>query len=93
VRNADYKLLSKGLLQNDILYNICVSRQSLWGNLRGVIMARVISDKCIGCGACETTCPVEAIFMGESHFEIAPDICIDCGVCEIGCHADAISSI
>jgi ferredoxin len=60
-------------------------------------MARVISDKCIGCGACEATCPVEAISivnsMGETRFEVDPDICIDCGVCEIGCHAGAISVI
>lgn len=54
-------------------------------------MPRAINDKCIGCGACESTCPADAISMGEAHFEVNPDECIDCGVCEIGCPAGAIS--
>lgn len=54
-------------------------------------MPRVISDKCITCGACETTCPVEAITMGADHFEVNKDECIDCGVCEAGCPAEAIT--
>lgn len=54
-------------------------------------MPRVISDKCINCGACETTCPVDAISEGEKHFQVDPDLCIDCGVCELGCPASAIS--
>ena len=54
-------------------------------------MARVISDKCISCGACKANCPMEAISMGSEHYEVDPDLCIDCGVCQIGCPAEAIS--
>ena len=54
-------------------------------------MARMIGDECITCGACETTCPMDAISMGEIHFEVDEELCIDCGVCEIGCPAHDIS--
>lgn len=54
-------------------------------------MARVINDNCISCGACQSTCPADAITMGSEHYEVNPDACIDCGVCELGCPADAIA--
>jgi ferredoxin len=54
-------------------------------------MARVISDACVACGACEGTCPVGAISMGDGKFEIDADKCIDCGACEGGCPTGAIS--
>ena len=31
-------------------------------------MAYVISSECISCGACESTCPVEAIKQGDDQF-------------------------
>ena len=55
-------------------------------------MAHVISDACISCGACASTCPGEAISMGSDHYEIDPDTCIDCGACEEGCPVEAISA-
>jgi ferredoxin len=54
-------------------------------------MAYVISDSCVACGACESACPVSAISMGDSHFEIDPDKCISCGSCAAGCPVSAIS--
>lgn len=54
-------------------------------------MPRLISDECITCGNCAANCPMEAITMGEVHYEVNPDECIDCGACELGCPANAIS--
>ncbi len=54
-------------------------------------MAYVISDECISCGTCAAECPVEAISMGESHYEIDPDLCIECGTCESVCPVGAPS--
>ena len=54
-------------------------------------MARVISDSCICCGSCAGTCPVNAIAMGDAHYEVNADSCIDCGACEGACPVGAIS--
>ncbi len=54
-------------------------------------MAYVISDGCLSCGACESTCPVGAISEGDGKYEINADECIECGACADGCPADAIS--
>ena len=53
------------------------------------IMAYVINDDCINCGACAAGCPVEAISEGDTHMEINPDICIDCGACAGTCPVGA----
>ncbi|MBO4338194.1 MAG: 4Fe-4S binding protein, partial [Lachnospiraceae bacterium] len=45
----------------------------------------------VACGACESTCPVGAIEMGDGKFEIDADKCIDCGACEGGCPVGAIA--
>ena len=55
-------------------------------------MAHKISDACINCGACESTCPVEAISAGDDTYVINADTCIDCGACIDGCPVDAISA-
>lgn len=55
-------------------------------------MAYVISDECISCGACEATCPCEAISEGAEHFVIDADKCVDCGSCAAGCPVEAISA-
>ena len=54
-------------------------------------MAYVISDGCVSCGACERQCPVGAISMGDSQFQIDPDKCISCGSCAGACPTGSIS--
>ncbi|MEG0832667.1 MAG: 4Fe-4S binding protein [Oscillospiraceae bacterium] len=55
-------------------------------------MAREINkEECIGCGACEAVCPVNAISEKDGKYVIDADACIDCGACESGCPVSAIS--
>src|SRR5438270_11829082 len=60
-------------------------------NCREPSMAYFINDKCVGCTACETVCPVTAITGVKKEFYfIDPKICIDCGACGRACPYDAI---
>ena len=50
-------------------------------------------EKCVGCGACVGSCPVEAISMNdEGKAVIDAEKCISCGtcvaVCPVGAPAD-----
>ncbi|MBI2756879.1 MAG: 4Fe-4S binding protein [Chloroflexi bacterium] len=54
-------------------------------------MSYFITDKCVGCQACETVCPVTAINGVKKEFYfIDPKLCIDCGACGRACPYDAI---
>ena len=53
-------------------------------------MPHYIDEKCIGCTACVSVCPTEAI-SGERkqlHY-IDPKLCIDCDACVEACPVDA----
>ena len=54
-------------------------------------MAYVINDSCVSCGSCESGCPVGAISMGDSHYEIDASTCVSCGACAGTCPTGAIS--
>ena len=60
-------------------------------------MAMKIGEDCISCGACESTCPNNAITEGETQYEIDASKCTECqGVadapqCAENCPVDAIS--
>lgn len=41
-------------------------------------MALHITEECINCDVCEPECPNEAIFMGESIYEIETSLCTEC---------------
>lgn len=55
-------------------------------------MSHVISDECINCGACDDSCPTNAISDAGEKRAIDPDICIDCGACVDTCPVIAISA-
>ena len=38
----------------------------------------MITDECINCDVCEPVCPNNAIYQGESIFEIDPARCTEC---------------
>ena len=50
-----------------------------------------ITEECIGCGACEEICPVDAVRLVDEKAEVDPDWCIGCGVCAVSCPTGAIS--
>jgi ferredoxin len=41
-------------------------------------MALWITDECINCDVCEPVCPNNAIYQGESIYEINPSLCTEC---------------
>ncbi|MFA4943536.1 MAG: 4Fe-4S binding protein [Lentisphaeria bacterium] len=51
--------------------------------------AVVDPEKCVGCEACVSTCPVEAIAMKDGK-AVVSDACIDCGACIDSCPSSAI---
>lgn len=53
------------------------------------MMAYVITDECISCGACEPECPVDAITAGSDKYVIDAATCIECGACANVCPVDA----
>jgi ferredoxin len=52
--------------------------------------AVVDSEKCVGCGLCEETCPLSAISVEETA-RVDPIRCIGCGRCADECPQGAIS--
>lgn len=53
-------------------------------------MAHKVTDGCVGCGACESTCPVGAVVVTDGVAVVDADACIDCGACEGACPTGAI---
>ncbi len=58
-------------------------------------MINISSNKCVGCGICESKCPTGAISVdcGEGIAVIDRDRCTGCGICLQNCPQRAISDI
>jgi len=60
-------------------------------NLKGIEVAEIIPDKCIGCQICIGECPVGAIELtSEGVAHVDPEVCIGCGKCFDSCPVDAV---
>ena len=53
---------------------------------------KVNKDKCLGCGACASMCPVGAIDMKCGKAQINNKKCIKCGTCASICPVGAIDN-
>ncbi|MEA3490247.1 MAG: 4Fe-4S binding protein [Candidatus Omnitrophota bacterium] len=56
---------------------------------RGIMIAKVDTGKCTGCGACVDICPVDAIKI-EDNKAVSSEECIGCRACETQCPTGAI---
>ncbi len=48
-------------------------------------------DVCVGCEACVTTCPVEALSMVDGKSDVDSGKCVECGACVSVCPVEALS--
>ena len=57
--------------------------------------ARVDQDTCVGCGACEKSCQVNAVRVAADNETAIVDLnrCLGCGVCVPGCPTESITLV
>jgi len=60
--------------------------------LKNVTTLTLDSNKCIGCGICETVCPHGVFEKDSGKICLADkDSCIECGACALNCPTKALS--
>ena len=42
-------------------------------------------DKCLGCGACAASCPIQCINLDDNVYSIDEEQCLSCGNCNNNC--------
>ncbi|MBP5231112.1 MAG: 4Fe-4S binding protein [Clostridia bacterium] len=51
---------------------------------------KIDKETCLGCGACASECPAEAISCGEDgKYVIDENACLECGACADACPVGA----
>lgn len=54
-------------------------------------LRRTETEECLGCGACQEVCPVDAVTISDGKALVDHDWCIGCGVCAVRCPSGAIT--
>ena len=61
-------------------------------HLAGVSTLKILPERCVGCGACETVCPHGVLALaGEKVQLVDGDGCMECGACAMNCPTAAVS--
>jgi len=52
--------------------------------------AKVDQEKCVGCSACVSACPVGAITVSEGKAKVDQEKCVGCSACVSACPMEEI---
>ncbi len=58
--------------------------------MHALVRAKVVKERCKGCGQCVVRCPADAIRVKRSKATIDPEKCIGCGECNVACQHEGI---
>lgn len=53
---------------------------------------QIDQTKCMKCGSCQASCPMQAIELTDTGYQINKEKCVGCGICASCCPAMAISA-